>query len=136
MGDTSEANSSLNKAISCAQAEGYTRIFIDEGTRLVRLLQKHIARGEPAEFANDLLEWLSRSADKPETMTTLVEPLSERELEVLRMLRTDLSAPEIADRMHIAVTTMRTHTKNIYSKLGVHSRFEAVAKAEESNLLS
>ncbi len=136
MGDTSVAISALKKAISTAQPEGYTRIFLDEGTSLVPLLQELIALDEPANFAESLLEQSSRSADNPKTDTALIEPLSKRELEVLRMLRTELNAPEIADHLHIAVTTMRTHTKNIYSKLGVHSRFEAVAKAEELDLLS
>ena len=135
LGDASGAISALKKAIRSAQPEGYTRIFLDERTSVVRLLQELITLGEPADFAENLLEQSSRSAVKPKTKTTLVEPLSERELEILRMLRTELSAPEIADHLHIAVTTMRTHTKNIYSKLGVHSRFEAVAKAEELNLL-
>ena len=136
LGDTSGANSALKKAICTAELEGYTRIFLDEGTSVVGLLQELIALGEPAEFADSLLKQLGRSADKPITDTALIEPLSERELEVLRMLKTELNAPEIADHLHIAVTTMRTHTKNIYSKLEVHSRFEAVVKAEELNLLS
>ncbi len=135
MGDISGATSSLNIGISYAHAEGYTRIFLDEGTKLARLLQDRNERSEPTDFAKDLLDKLYRSADKPKTKTTLVEPLSEREFEVLRLLRTELSAPEIANHLHIAVSTMRTHTKNIYSKLGVHSRFEAVVKAEELNLL-
>ena len=70
----------------------------------------------------------------PPSDTSLIEPLSERELEVLRLLRTELSGPEIAGELMIALSTMRTHTQNIYSKLGVNNRREAVRRAEELNL--
>jgi LuxR family maltose regulon positive regulatory protein len=63
-----------------------------------------------------------------------IEHLSERELEVLRLLKTELSGPDIANELVIALSTLRTHTQNIYSKLGVSSRRAAVRKAEELNL--
>ena len=66
----------------------------------------------------------------------LVEPLSERELDVLRLLATDLDGPDIARRLFVSVNTMRTHTKSIYAKLGVNSRRAAVRRAEELDLLS
>ncbi len=66
----------------------------------------------------------------------LVEPLSERELDVLRLLATDLDGPDIARRLLVSLNTMRTHTKNIYAKLGVNSRRAAVRRAEELGLLS
>ena len=64
----------------------------------------------------------------------LVEPLSGRELEVLRLLRTDLSGPDIASELMVSLNTMRTHTKNIYTKLGVNNRREAVRRAEQLDL--
>ena len=66
----------------------------------------------------------------------LVEPLSERELDVLRLLATDLDGPDIARQLFVSVNTMRTHTKSIYAKLGVNSRRAAVRRAEERGLLS
>ena len=66
----------------------------------------------------------------------LVEPLSERELDVLRLLATDLDGPDIARRLFVSVNTMRTHTRSIYAKLGVNSRRAAVSRAEELGLLS
>ena len=66
---------------------------------------------------------------------SLVDPLSERELDVLRLLATDLDGPEIARRLYISLNTVRTHTKNIYAKLGVNSRRAAVTKARELGLL-
>jgi LuxR family maltose regulon positive regulatory protein len=65
----------------------------------------------------------------------LIEPLSERELEVLRLLGTDLSGPEIARQLMVSPNTMNTHTKHIYSKLAVNSRRAAVRRAEELDLL-
>ena len=65
----------------------------------------------------------------------LVEPLSERELQVLRLMDSELSSPEIADELVIAVSTVRSHIKNIYSKLGVHSRYEAVEKAHVLDII-
>jgi len=67
--------------------------------------------------------------------SSLVDPLSERELEVLRLLATGLSISEMAKELFIAVSTHRSHSKSIYSKLSVHSRYEAVARAKELNLL-
>ncbi len=65
----------------------------------------------------------------------LLEPLSERELEVLRLLRTDLNGPEIARELIVSLNTVRTHTQNIYTKLGVNNRRAAVRRAGELNLL-
>ncbi len=65
-----------------------------------------------------------------------VEPLSERELDVVHLLATDLDGPDIARRLFVSVNTMRTHTKSIYAKLGVNNRREAVRRAEELGLLS
>jgi LuxR family maltose regulon positive regulatory protein len=65
----------------------------------------------------------------------LVEPLSRRELEVLRLLNTDLTAPEIAGELVVSVNTVRTHIKHIYSKLDAHSRYEALEQAKELGLL-
>ena len=66
----------------------------------------------------------------------LVEPLSERELEVLRLLATDLDGPEIAAQLFVSLNTMRTHTRNIFAKLGVNSRRAAVSRATELGLLT
>ena len=72
---------------------------------------------------------------KQSESTTLIEPLSERELEVLRLLRTDLNGPEIARELMVSLSTVRTHTQNIYAKLGVNNRRAAVRRAEELDLL-
>ncbi len=71
----------------------------------------------------------------PRASQPLVEPLSERELEVLRLLRSELSGPEIARELVVALSTVRTHTKTIYSKLDVNSRRAAVKRAAELDLI-
>ena len=134
-GDVKRAISSLLTAINLAEPEGFTRLFLDEGPVMIRLLQEYQAGNDKSEFVDVLLNTSMQITEKPEIPTKSLDPLSEREIEILRLLTTDLSAPEIAEHLHIAVSTIRTHTKNIYSKLGVHSRFEAISKAKDRNLL-
>jgi LuxR family maltose regulon positive regulatory protein len=75
------------------------------------------------------------SSSATSTSQPLIEPLSQRELEILRLFRTELSGPEIADQLVIALSTVRTHTKGIYGKLNVTSRREAVKRASELGLI-
>ena len=82
-----------------------------------------------------LLSCTSHRRKCPSVPQPLVEPLSERELEVLRLLRTDLNGPEIARERMVSLNTVRTHTQNIYAKLGVNNRRAAVRRAEELDLL-
>jgi LuxR family maltose regulon positive regulatory protein len=72
---------------------------------------------------------------RPSSTESLIEPLSGRELDVLRLLRTDLGGPDIARELVVSLNTVRTHTKNIYAKLGVNNRRAAVRRAEELDLL-
>jgi LuxR family maltose regulon positive regulatory protein len=134
-GDEDQALSSVGKAIQLAKPEGYRRIFLEEGHELAALLEKIGEGEEPSQFAGSLLEAIAQVTGASKAQPDLIEPLSAREVEILRMLTSDMTAPEIAEHLDIAVTTMRTHTRNIYGKLGVHSRYEAVSKAEELNLL-
>ncbi|MBK7896714.1 MAG: response regulator transcription factor [Anaerolineaceae bacterium] len=82
-----------------------------------------------------LVWWWETAVAPPSIAQPLPDPLSERELDVLKLLTTHLTGPEIARELMISLNTMRTHTKNIYSKLGVNSRRTAVSRAEELNLL-
>ena len=79
--------------------------------------------------------WEALKAESIPSLKLLIEPLSERELEVLRLLGTELTGPEIARKLMVSLNTMRTHTKNIYNKLGVNNRRMAVRRAEELDLL-
>src|SRR6202035_2051345 len=86
-------------------------------------------------YAQRLLAAFGATEGARATRQVLVEPLSERELEVLRLLGTDLSGPQIARELVVSLNTMRSHTKNIYTKLGVNTRRAAVRRANELGLL-
>jgi LuxR family maltose regulon positive regulatory protein len=136
-GQVDEALTTLKRALSLAEPEGYVRTFIDQGASMGRLLQQAIARGIAVDYAGRLLAaWIHETKDRELLPSSgLVEPLSERELEVLRLLTTSLTAPEIADQLMISVSTVRSHIQSIYGKLDVHRRFDAVQRARELNLL-
>jgi LuxR family transcriptional regulator, maltose regulon positive regulatory protein len=135
-GDVPAALRSLERALTLAQPEGYVRIFVDEGPPMAALLET-AARGRiAAAYARHLLGRFGRAEDEGRVTQALVEPLSERELEVLRLLASDLDGPDIARELVVALSTIRSHTKSIYAKLGVNNRRAAVRRGEQLGLLS
>ncbi len=139
-GKSDQALKPLEHALSLAEPEGYVRTFIGEGEPMGRLLRQAIAKGIAVAYASRLLAALEVDAEtkrQPGTaiQASMIEPLSERELEVLRLLTTHLSSSDIAQDLTISVNTVRTHIKSIYSKLNVHSRNEAVQRARELEIL-
>jgi LuxR family maltose regulon positive regulatory protein len=137
LGDRPAALAALGRALELAGPEGHVRVFADEGGPMAELLRAAASGRHPSAYAQRLLPALDRSARGarvPAPSGELVEPLSEREHDVLRLLATDLSGPEIARRLVVSLNTVRTHTKNIYAKLGVNSRRAAVRRAEELDL--
>jgi LuxR family maltose regulon positive regulatory protein len=142
-GDITQALTALEKALSLAEPEGYVRIFADEGEPMVRLLRQAMARGIALKYVSKLLascdasEYESVRASSSRTCAQpLLEPFSKRELEVLRLLTTDLSTPEMAQELFVSVHTVRSHVKRIYSKLNVHRRMDAIQRAEELELIN
>jgi len=133
-GDGDGALASLDQALPAGESEGYVRTFVDFGEPMADLLNEAIARGIRTKYAAFLLTQFSDDADR-KLQQDLIEPLSERELEVLSLLVTHLSGPEIADHVNISINTYKTHTKNIYGKLGVSSRNKAVVSARAFGLL-
>jgi LuxR family transcriptional regulator, maltose regulon positive regulatory protein len=133
-GDIPAALISLQQALSLAEPEGYIRIFVDEGPPMAILLEKAAKHGIVPNYVHQLLAATGRAPGRTPVTQVLIEPLSERELEVLRLLGTDLNGPEIARELVVSLNTMRTHTKNIFSKLGVDNRRAAVHRAEELHL--
>jgi LuxR family maltose regulon positive regulatory protein len=148
LGHTASALDYLEQALRLAAPEDYVRAFLDEDPAVAELLAeaKHIA----PRFVDELLaafsvwEYGSVGETRPHPHTpipphsdtpALIDPLSDREVQVLRLLPTDLSAPEIAEQLVVAVSTIRSHIKHIYEKLNAHSRYEAVERAKTLGLL-
>jgi LuxR family maltose regulon positive regulatory protein len=135
-GDLRSALPPLERALTLAEPEGYVRIFIDEGTSMAALLEAAAREGMAPNYVPRLLKAFGQADVRPRVSQALVEPLSERELDVLRLLVTDLNGPDIARELVVSLNTVRTHTKNIFAKLGVNNRRAAVRRAEELDLLS
>jgi LuxR family maltose regulon positive regulatory protein len=146
-GDASRAMAALERVLTLAQPGGFIRTFVDEGPPMAQLLYEAAARGIMSDYAGKLLAAFA-DATKDEGRTTgllssvvdrrssaLIESLSERELEVLRLIAEGLTNREIAARLFLALNTVKAHTRNIYGKLGVHSRTQAVARARTMGLL-
>ena len=130
-GDTTAALVPLERALTLAEPEYYVRIFVDEGPAMAALLQVAAKRPTVPEYAGRLLAAFGKPENRTAVTPLLMEPLSERELDVLRLLGTDLDGPDIARQLVVSLSTLRTHTRNIYSKLGVNNRRAAVRRAEE-----
>ncbi|MCA9924969.1 MAG: hypothetical protein KC421_21485, partial [Anaerolineales bacterium] len=130
-GEKEEALAALTRALTLAEPGGYVRSFIDEGKVMAELLEETAVRGIATNYANNLL---SHSAIRI-PHSAIKEPLSQREIEVLQLLATGLSNKGIAQTLVIAVSTVKKHLKNIYQKLNVHSRTEAIARARELGIL-
>ncbi len=133
-GDIPAAMAALRGALTLAQPEGYVRVFVDEGPPMAALLRAVTTEGSPA-YVRRLLDALRWTADAVPVGQELVDPLSPRELDVLRLLGTHLDGPDIARQLFVSLNTVRTHTKNIYAKLGVNNRRSAVRRGEELHLL-
>jgi LuxR family transcriptional regulator, maltose regulon positive regulatory protein len=133
-GDVPAALTSLQRALTLAEPEGYARIFVDEGPPMASLLRAAAKQGIAPRYVRRLLAAVNKTEDSTPASQGLIEPLSERELDVLRLLGTDLGGPEIARELVVSLNTVRTHTKNIYAKLGVNNRRAAVRRAQELDL--
>jgi len=139
-GEHDQALATLERALSLAEPEGYVRAFVGAGAPMGELLRQAAARGIRLDYVRKLLAALnSEPAAERRTsrlgLSALTEPLSERELEVLRLLATHLSSVEVARELVVSVNTARSHIKKIYGKLDVHTRADAVRRAEKLGLL-
>ena len=134
--NTPAALAPLERALLLAEPEGYVRTFLDEAAPMTALLHAAAKRRIAPAYVQRLLSAAGSTDSPPPARQALAEPLSERELDVLRLLATDLDGPEIASQLVVSLNTMRTHTRSIYNKLGVNSRRAAVRRAAELQLLS
>jgi LuxR family transcriptional regulator, maltose regulon positive regulatory protein len=141
-GEVRGALAALERALTLAEPEGYVRVFAGEGSPMASLLRGVAKRRPSWDYVRRLRHACTRAGGTAAVGRTtparqrLVEPLSERELDVLRLLGSDLDGPDIARELTVSLNTLRTHTKSIYAKLGVNSRRAAVRQAAELNLLS
>ncbi len=126
-GKTRLAIVSLERALNAAKLEQHIRVFLDEGAPVAALL-KHALAGRQSEYAQILLQQMSNEPAKNQTNDLPVEPLSHKERKTLALLVAGLTNKEIAEQLFVSPNTIKTHVKNIYRKLGVNSRVEAVAK--------
>ncbi|MEM7132994.1 MAG: LuxR C-terminal-related transcriptional regulator [Chloroflexota bacterium] len=152
-GDIHAALLPLQKGLPLAKQEGYVQILVDEGDAMAQLLHEAVAHGIMPSFVSFLLthfeplqpdgERLLRQEKEAHSQSTsstsigksLVEQLTRREREVIQLMSAGLSNPEIATELIISVTTVKTHVKNLYGKLAVNNRVQAVARARELELI-
>jgi LuxR family maltose regulon positive regulatory protein len=135
-GDVPAAVASLRRALALAEPEGFVRVFVDEGVPMATLLRAMTAQGGASAHMHRLLDALGVPEEAARVDQGLIDPLSPRELDVLRLLGTHLDGPDIARQLFVSLNTVRTHTKNIYAKLGVNNRRSAVLRGEELDLMS
>lgn len=132
LGRMDEAVRTLARALMLAAPEGFARVFIQEGPPLAALLRTVGSLGHSPEYVKHLLEIFGEA---PALQESVLDPLSERELEVLRLVADGLTNAEIAAQLVIAHSTAKTHINRIYSKLGVSTRTQAVARARQLQIL-
>ncbi|MGI9173882.1 MAG: LuxR C-terminal-related transcriptional regulator [Rhodothermales bacterium] len=140
LGDTSRALDCLERALTLAEPEGYVRLFVDEGETLSDLLRHAAAGGIGGSYTRHLLAAFGEPVQAGSTSAQvaadrLASPLTRREVEILRLIAAGMKNQKIADQLFISLSTVKRHIANVYGKLDVRHRTEAVALANELNLL-
>jgi LuxR family maltose regulon positive regulatory protein len=132
LGSTRQAIDTLQETLRLAEPEGYVHLFVDEGPPMARLLYQVAEHGIMPEYTGKLLAAFDKPGTAPVSRkrpADLVEPLSAREAEVLQLIAEGMSNQEIAQKLILSPGTVKVHTRNIYEKLGVSSRTQAIARA-------
>ncbi len=133
-GNQQSALAHLEETLRLAQPQGYVQLFVQEGEPMAGLLKMAVSQNIAPNYASHLLAAFDEPADQPPSQP-LVDPLSERELEILTLIAAGLKNKEVAEKLFISLNTVLYHTKNIYGKLGVNKRTLAIAKARELTLI-
>ena len=133
--DKEHALAVLEKAVMLAQPEGYVRVFLDEGEPMVKLLYMAKVHQVGGSYLSELLSHVRTDSSQalPNTQL-LIEPLTKRELELLKLIEQGCTNQEIADKLVISISTVKRHISNVYSKLGVKNRTQAISIGKELNL--
>jgi LuxR family maltose regulon positive regulatory protein len=141
-GNMVEATSALEHALTLAEPGGFVRVFVDEGPPVARLLYDTLTHGDFVKYKRRLLAAFPDAepakVDVDETQSSapnLIEPLSDREIEVLELIAEGWTNPEIAGKLFLSLYTIKSHCRNIYGKLDVHNRISAVARAKALGIL-
>jgi len=155
-GDRGAALEALRHAVDLAETDGWVRVFVDAASALTPLFRELAPTQPRCGYVHELRDAVmagnaangvtrgaaSETAPSPESAPPLepgvglVDPLSDRELDVLRLLGSDLDGPAIARQLVVSLNTVRTHTKHIYTKLGVNNRRAAISRAHQLGLLA
>jgi LuxR family maltose regulon positive regulatory protein len=141
---TAEAFSALERALTLAEPGGFVRTFLDLGAPMAELLREFALQNRKPKYVKRLLAVFAKEHDPAQRRALTaqyarlygVTPLTPRELELLALVSQRLSIQEIAERLVISPNTVKRHANNIYTKLGVRNRRQAIAKAQELGLLS
>jgi LuxR family maltose regulon positive regulatory protein len=140
--DIDKAMDRIELALTLSEAGEYIQIFVDEGPPMARLLYEALSREISPEYVQKLLAAFPDVEPEKDIMSKpfvsdseWIEPLSEREIEVLQLIAEGLSRQEIASELFLTLNTVKTHARNIYSKLGVNNQMQAVGKARGLGLL-
>jgi LuxR family maltose regulon positive regulatory protein len=141
LGDRGSAHAKLSEALALGAPAGYIRRWLDAGPRLIPLLKYLRDTGQISQDYHFYLDSLLESFNDTFDVSALpqpaeqVNPLTPRELEIIRLICDGYSNPEIASELVVTLNTIKKHTSNIYDKLGVRSRTQAIARARQLNLL-
>jgi LuxR family maltose regulon positive regulatory protein len=143
LGNTQTALDSLGQALALAEPQGYVRLFVDEGLPMAELLSLAISQNIAPDYASKLLAAFPKyvlaavpnAKERKVNPKILVEPLSQREIEVLRLMTEGYKYKEIAEQLVVSINTVRHHTRNVYGKLHANNRTQAIGRAKELNLL-
>jgi LuxR family maltose regulon positive regulatory protein len=143
LGNDQIALDCLRQALDLGEPQGYVRLFVDEGQPMMELLQNAISQNVSPDYAGKLLAAFPKYVLKPipieqeqkNNIQILAESLSERELEVIRLMADGYKYREIAERLVVSINTVRYHTRNVYGKLSASNRTQAIIRAKELSLL-
>ncbi|MCK5673562.1 MAG: hypothetical protein KAH95_09305 [Spirochaetales bacterium] len=126
----------MDKVLTITERSGFIRIFVDQGMSMFRLLSETASRGIMQEYISRIIAAFKAEKNENEEIQPLLDPLSQREIEVLKLISQGLSNQEIGEKLFLALDTVKGHNRRIFSKLDVKNRTMAITKARSFNILT